>query len=522
MTIANTYDAGTVAVDADGNVTGTGVLWDLLYQFDGISVDGGPLATITEIVDSSHLKIQPWSGGAVSGKDYVVYYSSPLRNANGALALATNQLVRAIQGEGYYFYVDDADSAPDPAKGLDGQYARKPSTGEVWLKTAGVWVSQGFDSTLNPGNNLSDLTNADTALGNLGGTTIGKAIFKAANAAAVFSALSMGAGVGAALGVAVGTDGAFVVKGGALGSPSSAGTLPAFTLGGNITGNSKNISGLGALGATDITASGFLRAAGASGVKLDATAVLVVGSSHFVVMKDLDGNQFFSAGDVASGFNYAFFDRDESWFRSKNISTTYAKFQSNGLNILTTTPSTSTTTGALTVAGGVGVLGNCNFGGWAAVYGELATLATSASTSPTTGALRSGGGAGIVGDVNAGGKIVSQTGIGYPTGAGIGGTVTQATSKSTGVTLNKPTGHISMNGAALNGGTVVSFTLTNTFIAATDVLVLNHLSGGTIGAYTINAQCGAGSATINIRNNTGGSLSEALVLQFALIKGATN
>ena len=135
--------------------------------------------------------------------------------------------------------------------------------------------------------------------------------------------------------------------------------------------------------------------------------------------------------------------------------------------------------------------------------------------------LTASGDATITGNV-LGALVRASSGIGYPTGAGVGGTVTQATSKSTGVTLSKPTGQITMNGASLNGGTVVSFVLTNSYIAATDVLALNHLSGGTIGAYTINAQCGAGSATINIRNNTGGSLSEALVLQFALIKGATN
>jgi hypothetical protein len=521
MTIENTYDTGTVSVDSSGNVTGSGVLWDLLYQFDQISINGGALRTITEVVDSTHLKIQPWSGTA-TGQTYVIYYSSPLRNANGALALATNQLVKAIQGEGYYFYVDDADSEPDPAKGLDGQYARKPSTGEVWLKTGGVWVSQGFDSTLNPGNNLSDLTDADTALGNLGGTTIGKAIFKAANVAAVHTALSFGTGVGTALGVNVGTDGAPVIRGGSLGSPSSAGTMPAFTLGGNITGGGKNISGLGTLGATDITASGFLRAAGASGLKLDGNVVLDIGSSNFTRLKDPDGAQAFSVGNAASGVPYLFFDRNEVWFRLAGPGATLAKMQSNGLNILTTTATSLPTNGALTVAGGAGIGGNVYAQGWIATNGELATLATTASSSPSTGALRSSGGAGVVGDINAGGKITSQTGIGYPTGAGIGGTVTQATSKSTGVTLSKPTGQITMNGASLIGGTVVSFTLTNTFIAATDVLVLNHISGGTIGAYTINAQCGAGSATINIRNNTGGSLSEALVLQFALIKGATN
>lgn len=113
----------------------------------------------------------------------------------------------------------------------------------------------------------------------------------------------------------------------------------------------------------------------------------------------------------------------------------------------------------------------------------------------------------------------ASIGVGYRTGAG--GTVTQASSKATGVTLSKSSGQITMNGAALAAATIVSFTLTNTQIAAGDVLILNHVSGGTPGAYTINAQCGAGSATINVRNNTAGSLSEAIVIGFVLVKGVT-
>ena len=110
-------------------------------------------------------------------------------------------------------------------------------------------------------------------------------------------------------------------------------------------------------------------------------------------------------------------------------------------------------------------------------------------------------------------------GIGYTTGAG--GTVTQLTSKSTGVTLSTACGAITMSNAALAAGTIVSFVVTNTKSAATDVLILNHLSGGTVGSYTLNAQCAAGSVTITIRNHTAGSLSEALVIAFALIKGVT-
>jgi hypothetical protein len=108
---------------------------------------------------------------------------------------------------------------------------------------------------------------------------------------------------------------------------------------------------------------------------------------------------------------------------------------------------------------------------------------------------------------------------GYITGEG--GTVTQATSKATAVTLSKKCGQITMHNASLAAATTVSFTLTNTTIVATDLLVLNHVSGGTAGSYLLNAQAGAGSASINVRNITAGSLGEAIVIGFAVIKAVT-
>jgi hypothetical protein len=109
--------------------------------------------------------------------------------------------------------------------------------------------------------------------------------------------------------------------------------------------------------------------------------------------------------------------------------------------------------------------------------------------------------------------------IGYNTGAG--GTITQLTNKATAVTLDRPTGQITMNAAALNANTTVSFTLTNSTISAGDILILNHISGGTAGSYLLNAQSAAGSASINVRNITAGSLSEAIVIAFAVIKAVT-
>jgi hypothetical protein len=83
--------------------------------------------------------------------------------------------------------------------------------------------------------------------------------------------------------------------------------------------------------------------------------------------------------------------------------------------------------------------------------------------------------------VAATGAVTSSGGgMGYATGAG--GTVTQVTSKSTGVTLNKLCGQITMAASALAANTTASFTLTNSNLAAGDLLILNHVSGGTAGA----------------------------------------
>ena len=109
--------------------------------------------------------------------------------------------------------------------------------------------------------------------------------------------------------------------------------------------------------------------------------------------------------------------------------------------------------------------------------------------------------------------------IGYQGAAGTGGTVTQATSKATGVTLNKPVGQITLNNAALAAATTVNFTLTNSYIGNTDLLILNQTSTANAGGYYFNAICNAGNAQISVRNITAASASEAVVLRYAVVKG---
>jgi hypothetical protein len=107
--------------------------------------------------------------------------------------------------------------------------------------------------------------------------------------------------------------------------------------------------------------------------------------------------------------------------------------------------------------------------------------------------------------------------FGFETGAG--GAVTQATSKSTGVTLNKLCGRITLNAASLAAGAAVAFTLTNSEIAADDIVLVTIKSGATAAGYDVQVEAtAAGSCSISIRNRSGGALAEAVVLNFTVIK----
>jgi hypothetical protein len=119
------------------------------------------------------------------------------------------------------------------------------------------------------------------------------------------------------------------------------------------------------------------------------------------------------------------------------------------------------------------------------------------------------------------GAFEHVTSFGYGTGAG--GTVMQTTSKSAGVTLNKLSGQITMNNAALAAGAKVSFIVTNSTVAATDVIVAAVASGGTANAYRAAVTAlSSGSFTITVENIANSSLSESPVINFNVIKGANS
>lgn len=123
--------------------------------------------------------------------------------------------------------------------------------------------------------------------------------------------------------------------------------------------------------------------------------------------------------------------------------------------------------------------------------------------------------------VSQGGNLTLSAGaLGY--GAGAGGTVTQATDKSTPVTINKPNGQITTAGGSLAAGGVVTFQVNNSFVAPGDG-VLVTVSNLTLITYEVFVGLvSSGAFYISLRNFSAGSLSEAVKINFQIIKGSNS
>jgi len=107
--------------------------------------------------------------------------------------------------------------------------------------------------------------------------------------------------------------------------------------------------------------------------------------------------------------------------------------------------------------------------------------------------------------------------LGYGTTSG--GAVTQATSRTTGVTLNTVCGAITLVSAA--GSTAwQSFTVTNSKVTATDVIILSQKSGTDLYMMHV-TNVAAGSFRISFAT-TGGTTTEQPVFNFAVIQAFTS
>lgn len=114
------------------------------------------------------------------------------------------------------------------------------------------------------------------------------------------------------------------------------------------------------------------------------------------------------------------------------------------------------------------------------------------------------------------GNILSLSGvIGY--GVGAGGTVTQSTSNTTSVTINKPSGSVTM-AAALAAGEEAIFVVQNSFVTVNDVVLLSPSTPILSGA-TLEGEVGAGGFRVRAKNIFGSSLGP-IKFNFVVIKSS--
>lgn len=136
--------------------------------------------------------------------------------------------------------------------------------------------------------------------------------------------------------------------------------------------------------------------------------------------------------------------------------------------------------------------------------------------------VQSGGTLSLTDAIASAGSLVSTSptaGMGYATGAG--GAVTQITDATTAVTLDKVTGAITTVAQNIAAAGEVQFTVNNSTVAATDLVVVNVKSGSTGGTTVASVTAvGAGSFQITLTNlHASVAESGTLVLNFAVIKG---
>lgn len=166
-----------------------------------------------------------------------------------------------------------------------------------------------------------------------------------------------------------------------------------------------------------------------------------------------------------------------------------------------------------TINGAVNFAGGIAFASVSAavVNGTAGTF----GTLTTSNAQITGGDIANVALSNVSGRFVE---LGYS--PGVGATATQAGAKTAAVAINALCGTITMNNATLNRVTGVSFTMDNSRLGSTDVIIANIAGGATSAAYTLNvSKIAAGSAQFSLYNLLSGTdLSEAVQIRFAIIK----
>ena len=141
------YNTGTVSVAESGTDVSNGgsAIWSNgnVKEGDWIVIDDETMTMVLAVVDTEHITIPEWHGGAKTNVPYAIYQNYSARDDSTAIAKDVGTLVAALNKEGFIWFVGPSEEEPDPSRGDEAQYAEQPSTGKRWVKQSGLWVYLG-------------------------------------------------------------------------------------------------------------------------------------------------------------------------------------------------------------------------------------------------------------------------------------------------------------------------------------------------------------------------------------------
>jgi hypothetical protein len=390
----------------------------------------------------------------------------------------------------------------------------------------GLPLTTGVTGTLpvaNGGTGLSSGTSggvlAYTATGTLASSAAlaANALMIGGGAGAAPATTTTGTGVVTALGVNTGSAGAFVVNGGALGSPSSAGTIPAFTLGGTVAGGGNNINNV-IIGASSPLAGSFTTLSATSQFKI--TGGITSWPDLGNIYSSPSGKVFASLGVTGAGENvwagilgaYGSSSGSAGLVLQANFNNTNQAaghyIKSNALTATTSNLTIGYLTGGATTATNATLTDIAAFSSTGlAVTGTLSA----------TGAMTTTSQSGFVLNYDSGNRIKSFTALqsspkDYLTILSAGATGGWQGATRFGVSYNGGTVLYPLELIANTDGTTAGAAVTGTLSATgaitstlTSGNIFNNSSGGTNGVYTRLINTGA-DCVIGIESSAGGAV----------------
>ena len=144
MALGGVYETGTLTIAVDRvSVTGVGTLWLPIVEIGDWLFIGGQVGLIGAIVDDTHLTLEAqWQGTLPAAAVYVIIKMSWLRYDPALTQSKLRKLLADLEAQGNFVFVEGDE--PDPAMGVDGQWALKTNSmpWQLWYKEDGVWIEQ--------------------------------------------------------------------------------------------------------------------------------------------------------------------------------------------------------------------------------------------------------------------------------------------------------------------------------------------------------------------------------------------